>query len=273
MPKIKLSIPRGTRDFLPEEMIARQEILDRVRSVFELFGFVPIETPAIENFEILSAKGAGGDEILNETYNFDDKAGRKIGLRYDLTVPLARVVAMNPGLNLPFKRYQIQNVWRYGDVAKGRLREFLQADIDIVGSDSMLADAEIIACACYALESLGFKNFVVRINNRKILSGIVKSAGVDEKKVVDVLRSIDKFEKIGIEGVKNELLDKGFSEKIVEKILGFINDGKIEKIASKSDECKKGVEETELLISYLKKMGVSKFKIDLSLARGLDYYT
>jgi len=279
--KIKLSTPKGTRDFLPEEMIMRQEVLDKIRSIFELFGFSPIETPAIENFEILSAKDAGGEEILKETYNFEDKAGRKIGLRYDLTVPLARVVAMNPGLNLPFKRYQIQNVWRYGDVAKARLREFLQADIDIVGSDSMLADAEVISCACFTLESLGIKNFIVRINNRKILSSIVKSAGVEEEMVIDVLRSIDKLDKIGINGVKKELIEKGFKENVVEKILDFIKIcgepeevvKNVEDILKKSGGCKDGIDEIKMLIEYLKKMDVKNFKIDLSLARGLDYYT
>jgi histidyl-tRNA synthetase len=279
--KINLSIPKGTRDFLPEEMIMRQEVLDRIRSVFELFGFAPLETPAIENFEILSAKDAGGDEILNETYNFKDKADRMIGLRYDLTVPLARVVAMNPGLTIPFKRYQIQNVWRYGDVAKARLREFLQADVDIVGSDSMLADAEIITCACYALESIGLEKFTVRINNRKILSGVVKYCGIDENQITDVLRSIDKLDKIGTDGVEKELVEKGFSEKTVEKLLGFVKiQGDPEKVlqnievfVKSSEELRKGIEETKILVDYLKKMGVKKFKIDLSLARGLDYYT
>ncbi|MEM5794540.1 MAG: histidine--tRNA ligase [Candidatus Aenigmatarchaeota archaeon] len=271
---------KGTRDFLPEEMIIRQKILEKVKNTFELFGFQPLETPALESWEILSAKGAGGEEILKETYNFEDLGKRRVGLRYDLTVPLARVVASNPNLPLPFKRYQIQNVWRYGDVSKGRLREFLQADIDIVGSESMLADAEVIACAVSCLNSLGFKNFLVRINNRKILSALVKFVRIEEEKALEVFRSIDKLEKIGEEKVKKELEEKGISQDSIKKIFDFIKiDETPEKVFEKIkdlsfDEGKEGIEELKEIVFYLKEMGTdAKIKIDLSLARGLDYYT
>jgi histidyl-tRNA synthetase len=266
---------KGTRDFLPEEMIIRQEVLDRIKNVFEIFGFQPLETPALESWEILSAKGAGGEEILKETYNFEDLGKKRVGLRYDLTVPLARVVASNPNLNLPFKRYQIQNVWRYGDVSKGRLREFLQADIDIVGSESMLADAEVIACAISCFNSLGFKDFLVRLNNRKILSALIKFAGIEEKKSLDVLRSLDKLEKIGKEKVKKELEEKGISKESIEKIFEFINIEKNpEKILEKNKDFEEGIKEINEIISYLDLMGTkAKIKVDLSLARGLDYYT
>ncbi|MEM5834547.1 MAG: histidine--tRNA ligase [Candidatus Aenigmatarchaeota archaeon] len=271
---------KGTRDFLPEEMIIRQKILEKVKNTFELFGFQPLETPALESWEILSAKGAGGEEILKETYNFKDLGKRRVGLRYDLTVPLARVVASNPNLPLPFKRYQIQNVWRYGDVSKGRLREFLQADIDIVGSESMLADAEVIACAVSCLNSLGFKNFLVRINNRKILSALVKFVGIEEEKALEVFRSIDKLEKIGEEKVKKELEEKGISQDSIKKVFDFIKiDETPEKVFEKIkdlsfDEGKEGIEELKEIVFYLKEMGTdAKIKIDLSLARGLDYYT
>ncbi|MEM5800849.1 MAG: histidine--tRNA ligase [Candidatus Aenigmatarchaeota archaeon] len=271
---------KGTRDFLPEEMIIRQKILEKVKNTFELFGFQPLETPALESWEILSAKGAGGEEILKETYNFEDLGKRRVGLRYDLTVPLARVVASNPNLPLPFKRYQIQNVWRYGDVSKGRLREFLQADIDIVGSESMLADAEVIACAVSCLNSLGFKNFLVRINNRKILSALVKFVRIEEEKALEVFRSIDKLEKIGEEKVKKELEEKGISQDSIKKIFDFIKiDETPEKVFEKIkdlsfDEGKEGIEELKEIVFYLKEMGTNaKIKIDLSLARGLDYYT
>ncbi|MGC8812136.1 MAG: histidine--tRNA ligase [Candidatus Aenigmatarchaeota archaeon] len=269
---------KGTRDFLPEEMIIRQKILDKIKNVFEVFGFQPLETPAIESWEILSAKGAGGEEILKETYNFEDLGKRRVGLRYDLTVPLARVIASNPNLPLPFKRYQIQNVWRYGDVSKGRLREFLQADIDIVGSESMLADAEVIACAISCLNSLGLKNFLVRINNRKILSALVKFAGIEEK-ASDVFRSIDKLEKIGEEKVKKELEERGIPKETIKKIFDFIKVENPEKIFDKIkdlsfEEGKEGIDELKEIASYLEKMKVgAKVKIDLSLARGLDYYT
>jgi len=266
---------KGTRDFLPEEMILRQQVLEKMKSVFEIFGFQPIETPALENWEVLSAKGAGGPEILKETYNFEDFGGRRIGLRFDLTVPLARVIALNPNLNLPFKRYQIQNVWRYGDIAKDRFREFLQADIDIVGSDNMLADAEIIACVISVLTELGFKDFTVRLNNRKTLSALAKYAGVPEEKVIDTLRTIDKYDKIGEEGVKEQLLTKisgAATTKILEIIIskGNLALEELEKLVKD----KQGIEELKQIISYLKLMKVEpKFEIDLSLARGLDYYT
>jgi histidyl-tRNA synthetase len=267
---------KGTRDFLPEEALIRQNIIEKMRRVFERFGFRPLETSALESWEVLSAKGAGGEDILKETYNFEDLSGRRIALRYDLTVPLARVIAMNPNLPLPFKRYQIQNVWRYGDIAKDRFREFLQADIDTVGSDSMLADAEIIACVVSTLTELGFEKFIVRLNNRKILSALVNYAGVPEEKVMDTLRTIDKLIKIGEDGVEKELIERGISKDTSKKILEFIKikgESALEKV-EKLVKDKQGVEELKQIISYLKEMKVEpKVKIDLSLARGLDYYT
>lgn len=279
---MKFQPPKGTRDFLPQEMLIRQQILDRIKSTFEIFSFQPLETPAIEDWDVLSAKGAGGPEILKETYNFEDFGGRRIGLKYDLTVPLARVMASNPTMPLPFKRYQIEKVWRYGDVTKDRFREFWQADIDTVGTESMLADAEIVACTIAVFTALSFKKFIVRLNNRKILSALVKCVGIEEEKVMDVFRTIDKLDKIGPKKVKEELSDKNISEDAVEKILNFIKiDGKPETVLKKANEFikdveegKEGIEELKQLILYLRKMGVEpKFKIDLSLARGLDYYT
>jgi len=267
---------KGTKDFLPEEARIRQEVLATVKNVFEMFGFQPLETPSIESWEVLAAKKGGGPEVLKETYNFKDKSGRKVGLIYDLTVPLARVVASNPNLPLPFKRYQIQKVWRYGEVAKGRLREFLQCDIDTVGSESMLADAEIIACAINVLEKLGFKDFIVRINNRKILSAILKKAGI-KRKTEDVLRVVDKLDKIGIEGVKGELKKLKISKNSIEKLLELISiqgDANVlSRVKEVLGECE-GVKELEELVKFLSYMDLTKYiKVDLSLARGLDYYT
>ncbi len=275
----KFQPPKGTKDYLPEEMILRQKILETVRNTFEAFGFQPIETPAIESWEVLSAKGAGGSEILKETFNFKDQGGRRVGLRYDLTVPMARVVASNSNLPLPFKRYQIEKVWRYGEVSKGRLREFLQADIDTVGSESVLADAEVVACAITAFVNLGFDKFVVRLNNRKILNTLIKYAGVQNKSL-EVLTIIDKLDKIGVKGVERELAELKLSPNVIKKILNFIqiegsNEVKIKecrKILGKDAE--EGIFELEKLIDYLKKMKIApKFKIDFSLARGLGYYT
>jgi len=273
---------RGMRDFLPEEMILRQQVIEKIKSIFEVCGFQPLETPAMESWDVLSAKGASGEEVLKETYNFEDLGGRRVGLRYDLTVPLARVIASNPNIPLPFKRYQIQNVWRYGDIAKGRFREFLQADIDTVGIESMLADAEIVACAISCFSSLAFKKFVIRLNNRKILSALVKYAGVETEKITDAFRAIDKLEKVGEKGVERELQERGVSEDAVKKILDFVNiKGDPETVLKGAEELvkgfeegRKGIEELKRLILYLKQMKVQpSFKIDLSLARGLDYYT
>lgn len=274
MVDMKLQNVRGTRDIPPEEMIMRQKILNVIRQTFEDFGFVPLETPALERWDILGKKGAGGSEVLEECFRFKDKGGREVGLRYDLTVPLARFVASNPSLTLPFKRYQIDRVWRYGDVARGRLREFWQADVDIIGSKSMQADAEVIGCAVFALRKLGFRKFFVRINNRKILNAIIRYVNVPSEKSIDVIRSIDKLDKIGMEGVEREL-EKFVDKKIVKRIMEFL------KIKGK-DALKKvreiigdneGIDELKELTEILEVVKVKEYKIDLSLARGLDYYT
>ena len=278
---MKFQPPKGTRDFLPEETIARQKVIEVIKNVFENYGFQPLETPAIESWEVLSAKGAGGNEILKETYNFEDLGKRRIGLRYDLTVPLARVVASNPSLQLPFKRYQIEKVWRYGDVTKGRFREFLQADIDTIGSDGVVADAEIIACAISTFTSLGFEKFLVRINNRKILTALGKYAKISSK-INAVFTAIDKLDKVGIKGVERELTELKLKKDSIKIILDFIQIqgeplktlNKAEKLIGNITEGKQGIAELKELIGYLRKMKVEpKFKVDFSLARGLDYYT
>jgi len=278
---MKFQPPKGTRDFLPEETITRQKVIEVIKTVFENYGFQPLETPAIESWEVLSAKGAGGNEILKETYNFEDLGKRRIGLRYDLTVPLARVVASNPSLQLPFKRYQIEKVWRYGDVTKGRFREFLQADVDIIGSDGVVADAEIIACVISTFTSLGFEKFLVRINNRKILTALGKYAKISSK-INAVFTAIDKLDKVGIKGVERELTELKLSKDSIKIILDFIQIqgeplktlNKAEKLIGNITEGKQGISELKELINYLEKMKVEpKFKVDFSLARGLDYYT
>lgn len=264
---------KGTRDLMPEDKRIKDFLIEKIRSVFELYSFQPIETPALESWEVLSKKGAGGEEVIKEAYDFKDKAGRRIGLRYDLTVPLARVVAANPNLILPFKRYQTGKIWRYDDVSKGRLREFSQMDIDIVGSESMLADAEIISCVIDCFNKLGFKKFYIRLNNRKILTDLAKYAGVDEKKMPDVFRIIDKLEKVGIGEVKKQM-EEIASEDSIKKILNFIKiKGKNEDVLKKAEKIVKseGIDELREILSYVK--DDSKLRIDLSLARGLDYYT
>ncbi len=265
---------KGTRDYLPEEMASRQRVLDTVRRVYESFGFQPYETPALEAWETLSAKGAGGEDVFKECFNFEDLGKRRIGLRYEITVSLARLMSENPNMPLPFKGYQIGKVWRYGDVAKGRLREFLQADADIVGSESMMADAEVVACAISCLDALGFKDFSVKMNSRKVLNSLLEKSGIDKDKYTTVLRSVDKLDKMGADNVKADLKDKGITDSSITSLFKLISiNGPFEKV-SKEIESLDGSTELEEIISYLKVLGLdSKVKIDLSLARGLDYYT
>ncbi len=212
--KFELMNAKGARDFLPEEAIARQEITGMLKAIFEKYGYSPLETPAIERKDVLSAKFAGGAEIMKEMFKVEDQGGRELALRYDLTVPLAKVVGMNPNLTKPFKRYQIQPVWRDGPIKLGRYREFLQCDADVVGTKSMLADAEILAIASEFFTKLGLK-FVIRVNSRKLMNGMLDYAGIHENKM-DAILAIDKLEKFGAAAVKKEMEEKGFAAKAVE---------------------------------------------------------
>ncbi len=263
----KFKTPRGTRDFLPGDMIKREWIFSVFRRVFGSYGFDPLETPAFEDWKLLSAKGGGGDEIKDEIYYFRDKSKRELGLRFDLTVPLARVLASNPQIPKPFKRYQIGRVWRYDRPQAGRFREFWQADPDIVGSSGMECEAEILALSVECLRELGFRDFVIRINNRKILSGIVEALGI--KKQVEVFRVLDKFEK----------LEKKEFEKELKKAAGA-KAGKLLKALEtgpgslKNKLIGEGMKEIKEITSKGKGYGVSRYmKADYSLIRGLDYYT
>ena len=278
----RLQPPRGTRDFLPEEMTRRQYILDAFRQVFESFGFRPIDTPAFESWELLSGKGGGGDEIKNEIYYFKDKSDRELGLRFDLTVPLARVAASNPQMKLPFKRYQISKVWRYDRPQAGRMREFVQADPDIVGTDRMEADTECIALAVNALGKLGFKRFQVRLNNRKILNGMVEFAGIPKKTAPEVFRILDKLEKIPRSDIIKELkrvhVDKGKITKLMKLIdvsgAPSTTLPKVGKMLKGIRIAEEGVKELVEITSLSRPYGIDKnIVIDLSLVRGLDYYT
>ncbi len=264
---MKFQPPRGTRDFLPEEMFKRQFIIDTARDVFEKWGFDPLDTPAFEDFELLTAKS--GEAIKDEIYYFRDKSDRELGLRFDFTVPLARVVASNPGIPKPFRRYQLGPVWRYDRPGSGRWREFWQADIDIVGSAGPEADAEVVACACAALQKMGISNFFVRVNNRKIINSFLKSLGAS-----DAIRTIDKLEKIGEAAVKEELKAKGIYEEKIDSIMKFIRIKDVDKAASlvKEEKGREGIKELQELIRRLGAFGFSATP-DMSLVRGLDYYT
>ncbi len=269
---MKFQTVRGMRDYLPEEMVKKQFIEDTCRQVFELYGFLPWQTPVVEDFKLLSAKSAGGEEIRKEIYCFKDQSGRELGLRFDFTVPLGRVMASNPQLPRPFKRYCIGTVYRYDRPGKGRYREFTQADIDITGTGSMLAETECISATIEVFRRLGLKA-KVRLNNRKLLEELALCNGVKKAQVVDCLRSLDKLEKIGVKGVREELKKK----KIDSSILGWMNGkalGEIEKEFKEKKVNSKGLKEVKELLEYLKAAGLEKqAEFDLSIARGLEYYT
>ena len=278
MEKSSLRRPRGTRDFLPWDMIKRRFVVETIRSVFELYGYDEIETPAFEFLDVLTAKC--GPEVKEQIYAFKDKAGRDLGLRFDLTVPLARLVASHPDLPKPFKRYCISRVWRYEEPQSGRFREFWQADADIIGSAKMDSDAEVIAVAISCLKRLGMKNFSVRLSNRKILESIVDSAGVERESWLSVFRAIDKLDKIGQEGVKRELERLGLTDDQISTIMMQISKrGNLDAVEREVNHMltsrgKEGFNELAEIISNLGLYNCSEYVIvDLSLARGLDYYT
>ncbi|HET6263053.1 MAG TPA: ATP phosphoribosyltransferase regulatory subunit, partial [Chloroflexia bacterium] len=201
---------KGFRDILPQAMFVRRHVIDTLRHIFELHGFAPLDTPSLEYLATLEGK-YGEDEKL--IYRFEDQGGRRVGMRYDLTVPLARVVAMHQNdLVFPWKRYQIGPVWRGDNPQFGRYREFYQCDIDIVGTASMLADAEVLSILAEAMTRLGFTGYRVLINNRKLLSGIARSAGVAPEQAGTIFRAIDKLDKIGRDGVRAEMLHNGIDE-------------------------------------------------------------
>ncbi|MCU0646126.1 MAG: histidine--tRNA ligase, partial [bacterium] len=296
------SIPKGTRDFLPENMLRRQFVMNTIRSIFEKYGYEPLETPSIERLDVLAGKlGEEGEQLIFKILKRGtgiEKVGRELkevtftniseiaeeALRYDLTVPLCRVVAMYQNeLTYPFKRYQMQPVWRGDRPQKGRYREFYQCDADTVGSASMLADAETIALTNEILMVLGFKQFKIRINNRKILTGIVEYSGVDINRVNDVCIAIDKLEKIGMDGVKQELEEREIPQPAITKILKVLEikgdpETILKDVASLLNISAKGTEginETMELISLIGSLGVPEknYALDLYLARGLSYYT
>lgn len=278
MDKASLKRPRGTRDLFPWDMIKRRHVIETVRSVFELYGYDELETPAFEFLEVLTAKC--GPDVKEQIYAFKDKAGRELGLRFDLTVPLARVVASHPDLPKPFKRYCISRVWRYEEPQSGRFREFWQADADVVGSAKMDADAEVIAVAISCLKRLGMKNFKVRLNNRKILESMATYAGVASSISLNVFRAIDKMDKIGLEGVKQELKKLGLADDQVSAIIELISiRGSIDAVEKEishtlTDKGREGINELAEIVRNLELYGCSEYVVvDLSLARGLDYYT
>ena len=297
----KPSIPKGTRDFSPIEMAKRNYIFNTIKEVYALYGFQQIETPAMETLNTLMGKyGEEGDKLLFRVLNSGDylnkisdeelqernslRLSSKIcekGLRYDLTVPFARYVVMHRDeLQLPFKRYQIQPVWRADRPQKGRYREFYQCDADVVGSDSLLNEVELMQIVDIVFTKLGVR-VQIKINNRKILSGIAEVIG-EADKIVDITVAIDKLDKIGIDNVNAELKADGISDEAIEKLQPIIalsgtNEEKLQVIASvlaSSETGMKGVEETKYILDTLKQSNLNnEMQLDLTLARGLNYYT
>lgn len=276
-------IPKGFRDFLPNKMIVRQKIIKTMIDVFEAFGFEPLDTPCLEYAETLQGKyGEEGDKLI---YKFQDRGGRALALRYDLTIPLCRVIATYADLTKPFKRYQIAPVWRADKPQKGRFREFYQCDIDIIGSASAYADGELLIITYSVLRKLGFDDFVIRINNRKILNAFAVKEGISEKDIPNFFRSLDKLDKVGKEGVIKELNSKGLLSKSLEmKLIDFVfseepdnpqSFSAIRKLAEGISVGDEGIKELEAVLETLAAYGVPEkyYQFDMSLARGLDYYT
>ncbi len=297
----KPGIPKGTRDFSPAEMAKRNYIFNTIREVYALYGFQQIETPAMENLSTLMGKyGDEGDKLLFKVLNSGDFMNKvsdeelsernplhlaarfcEKGLRYDLTVPFARYVVMHrEELQMPFKRYQIQPVWRADRPQKGRYREFYQCDADVVGSDSLLNEVELMQIIDTVFTRFGVR-VDIKINNRKILTGIAETIGAADK-IVDITVAIDKLDKIGIDNVNAELREDGLSDEQIAKLQPIImlsgnNDDKLKTIADVLKDSEvgcKGVEETKFILDVLKTTNIkSKVSFDLTLARGLNYYT
>ena len=279
---MSVHLAKGTRDHLPEKMNQRLYVISVLREVFQRYGFEPLETPAFERIETLMGKyGDEGEQLIFKILKRGE--GGKRGevdqaLRYDLTVPLARVIAMNPALRMPFKRYQIQPVWRADRPQRGRFREFVQCDVDTVGTTSMLADAECVAVLHDALVALGFEGFTIRINHRAILSACVAHAGLSDRET-SVLVAIDKLDKIGVDGVRDELKSFGVSDEAFETLWGLFSvrgPGALDHLeALLGETAETAIRELRTMLDAAAEMGVvlDRVLVDPTLARGLGYYT
>lgn len=267
--------PRGTKDYLPEECEERRTVVERIRRVFESFGYGEVITPAFEHLELLIAKA--GEEVVNQIYTFTDKAGRKLGLRFELTTPIARIVAERIDLPKPIRFYYVQPVWRYEEPQRGRLREFWQAGVELIGVPDVPGDAEVVAILINALRKSGLSEFKVHVNDRRLIEGLLAWVGVDVEMIPIALRAIDKLEKFGLEHVKEELSKLTSDTSRLERLLEYLASGDplslpLEKLPPAAKE---GAHSLEGLIDEISEgYGLSGFlKPDLSVVRGLDYYT
>jgi len=273
---------KGFRDFLPSDMRIRTKVIEIFKTVFEKYGYEPLETPTLEYADILLGKY--GDEAEKLLYHFTDRGGREVAMKYDLTVPACRVLAQYQNdIPLPFKRYQIQPVWRADNTQKGRFRELYQCDADTFGSSSVLSDAEYIQMGLEALQKMGFTGIVARISNRKFIDGLVLYAGASQAQFSIICTAIDKLDKIGIEGVQKEMKNKEISEESINKITEIISiQGSTQDKIAKLRVVMKGIEQAELglseleeMFAYLKTAQVNPemYIFDLAIVRGLSYYT
>ncbi|MBX2802121.1 MAG: histidine--tRNA ligase [Myxococcales bacterium] len=283
---MSVHLARGTRDFLPDAAARRHQVLDQVRVVFARHGFEPLQTPAIERIETLMGKyGDEGSKLIYKILKRGEGAARgecDLALRYDLTVPLARVIAMNPQLRMPFKRWQAAPVWRAERPARGRYREFWQCDGDIVGSTEPLADAQCVAVACDALTELGFTDFTVRLNDRRVLRALARTAGAEGERETSLLVAVDKLDKIGRDAVDAELASRGFEDAQRAAVWGVLelsgsNAELLEQLGARLDgaEVEQAVSTLTQVLELAEALGVdpARLAIDPTLARGLDYYT
>lgn len=285
MPPVKIAprLPKGMRDFLPADMLKRDYVFGIVREVFHLYGFEPLQTPVLELKDTLMGKY--GEDAEKLIYHAQHPGGKEeVALRYDLTVPLARVVGQHENLlTMPFKRYQLSPVWRAERPQRGRYREFYQCDADIVGIAGMQADAEIISLIVAVMRRLGFPQFSVKINNRKLLTGMGQYSGVPDAQLGDLYRSVDKFDKIGVEGVQKELIERGIASDVVARMIelitarqpGLENLDFLEDIMGSIPAAAEGIRELRELAAYLNDADVpaQNYEFDFTMVRGLGYYT
>lgn len=267
---------RGVSDYLPKEQIVRNKIINTLTKVFESYGYLPLETSTLCYFDLLSSKYAGGAEILKEVYKLTDQGKRELGLRYDLTVPFAKVIAGNKNITLPFRRYEIGKVYRDGPVKVGRDREFYQCDVDVCGITGSLVEAEFMTMICECYKKLGI-DIYIEWNNRKLLSGLILASSIDEELVTRVILSVDKLAKIGEDGVFKELEDYSVSRDSLNKLFSYfkLDINQLEELFKDSsiEVLNEGIKEVKELTEYIEKLGLEECVFTPYLARGLEIYT
>ena len=270
---MKLMNVKGTYDYMPNDMKIRNNILDVLRKNFERYGYLPIETPMINYYELLSYKYSDDAEILNEIYRLTDQGERDLGLRYDLTVPFCKVVGLNKDLSLPFRRYEIGRVFRNGPVKAGRTREFYQCDVDVVGIDNRYIEAEQILMAVNTYKELGI-DVVVKYNNRKLMSGLIELAGISNEKIDSVIGIIDKLEKVGRKDLEDMLKELDIDDNTIKKLFNLFEKNFDDYKALDNEKVQEGISELDEVNNYLRELNIiSKCEFTPTLARGLSIYT